>query len=320
MQDQIAALDGGGTKTSGALADHRGNIELLPGLGGCNPQDNPDWAAVLTAAIQQVLRRNRSPLHVVLGLPGFGEVPHHDAAMTALVADMLPDRATILNDVALAYHGAFVGLQGVMILAGTGSMVMAQGAGSMVRTGGWGDLIGDEGSAFWIGQKAMTHVSRGLDGRLPESGFAAQLLARLSVDTGSDPFGLLNWLMQQPHPRSAIASLARLVDEIATEGDPVAIGILERAGAHLVWQARTAARHAGLAEGHDWSSAGSVFRSQRISAAVTQGMGRPQVPARLDPLGGGLWLAAKAAGWTMSSAWIDRVGAATRTWSGEGSG
>lgn len=313
MAELIAALDGGGTKTAGVIADRNGELQVLPGLGGCNPQDNPAWDQVLTAAIAQILSRIRDPAHVVLGLPGYGEVPRHDAAMQALVAGLLSDAATVLNDVALAYHGAFAGAPGVMILAGTGSMAMAQGPAGLMRTGGWGDLFGDEGSAHWIGRRALALVSRALDGRSDDMAFATALMEALGLDPRADAFAPLNWLMEEAHPRSRIASVARHVDNLSEKGDPVATAILDRAAAHLVWQGRAAAAKAGLGPDHAWSSAGSVFRSRRVAQGVAAGLARDATPPRLDALGGGLWLAARKAGWDPDARWIARVGAVTRT-------
>ena len=315
MPEMIAALDGGGTKTALALADRRGNCHFLQGLGGCNPQDNPDWAAVLAAALGQITDRCHHPKHVVLGLSGFGEVPDHDAAMQAAVAANLPGPVTVLNDVALAYHGAFAGTDGVLILAGTGSMAMAKGPVGLVRVGGWGDLIGDEGSAFWIGQRALRSVARALDGRGAEADFAQALLAAMTLDPVADPFAPLNWLMSKAHPRSAVAGIARVVDRLAEQGDPVARAILTRAAGHLIWQAHAAANKAGLPVGFDWCRAGSVFRSRTVEDAVAKGLGQPARVHRLDALGGGLWLAATAAGWRPDRGWTHRIGAATRAWS-----
>ena len=106
------------------------------------------------------------------------------------------------------------------------------------------------------------------------------------------------------------------MDALAGAGDPVAGAIMARAAGHRVWLGRSAAAQAGLAEGYDWCHAGSVFRSAAVVAGVSDGLGRGPVPARLDALGGGLWLAAKAAGWAPDGPWIARVGAATRAWAG----
>jgi glucosamine kinase len=316
MTELIAAIDGGGTKTAAALADRRGNIIALPSLAGCNPQDGDGWEVVLTAALGQVMARARGLVRVTLGLPGFGEVPHHDAAMLALVGSVLSEGVEVMNDVALAYHGAFAGAPGVLILAGTGSMAMAMGPKGLHRVGGWGDLFGDEGSAFWIGRRALTQVSRALDGRTGDRAFADALLELMGLDAGADPFAPLNWIMSEPLPRASIAGVARHVDALAVAGDPVASAIMTRAAGHLVWLVRSAAAQAGLTEGYDWCHAGSVFRSAAMVAGVSDGLGRAPEPARLDALGGGLWLAAEAAGWAPDAGWIARVGSATRAWAG----
>lgn len=295
----VAAVDGGGTKTAAALADREGRVTLLPSGAGCNPQDNPDWAPVLGG----VLAALGSPVAAVVGLPGWGEVPAMDREVGAFVAARLPG-AVILNDVDLAARGAFPDGEGVLILAGTGSMAMARG----VRVGGWGDLIGDEGSAFRIGQRALTEMARVIDGRSDAWGFARALGERLGC--GVAGFAPLDWVMGQPHGRSAIAQVAREVDALAEAGDQLARAMLAVAAQELVELGRVAAVRAGL-EAPDWAAAGSVFRSRFVVAGVAAGMGRAAVRPRFSALGGGLWAAAVAAGWSPGEDWAAAVAAAT---------
>jgi glucosamine kinase len=298
--DLVAAVDGGGTKTAAALADRAGRVTILPPGRGCNPQDDPDWATVLGGVLGALGR----PVAAVLGLPGWGEVAAHDRAVAALVAAHLPG-AEIVNDVELAWRGAFPEGEGVLILAGTGSMAWARGG---VRVGGWGDLMGDEGSAFWIGQRALAGMAHAIDGRSGAFGFAQALGARLGC--GVAGFAPLAWMMGQAHPRVAVAAVAREVDALAVAGDAVAQGILAAAGAELAGLGRVAAARAGSGAA-DWAAAGSVFASPFVMAAVAEGMGRAAVPARFSALGGGLWAAARRAGWDVAGAWEARVAAAT---------
>jgi glucosamine kinase len=298
--DVVAAVDGGGTKTAAALADRMGQVTILPPGRGCNPQDNPDWAAVLGGVLGALGR----PVAAILGLPGWGEVAAHDRAMAALVAAHLPG-AEIVNDVELAWRGAFPEGDGVLILSGTGSMAWARGG---VRVGGWGDLMGDEGSAFWIGQRALAEMARAIDGRSGALGFAQTLGARLGC--GAAGFAPLAWVMGQTHPRVAVAAIAREVDTLAEAGDAVAQQILAAAGAELAGLGRVAAARAGLGAA-DWAAAGSVFASRWVREGVAAGMGRRAVPARFSALGGGLWAAARRAGWDVAGEWEALVRAAT---------
>ena len=83
----------------------------------------------------------------------------------------LAERVEVISDVEAALLGALGSRPGVLVLAGTGSIVLGRdGHGRLARAGGLGPLIGDEGSAFWLGREWL---------RLsPESARAARALAR----------------------------------------------------------------------------------------------------------------------------------------------
>jgi N-acetylglucosamine kinase-like BadF-type ATPase len=79
----------------------------------------------------------------------------------------LAQRVRVISDAEAAYLGALGGRAGVLLLAGTGSMVLSKDAsGQWVRAGGLGPLLGDEGSAFWIGREWLRATIGG-------TGFAA---------------------------------------------------------------------------------------------------------------------------------------------------
>ena len=307
MAEYVAALDGGGTKTLGAWATREGRTGLTPRHKGCNPQDDADWTQVLTAALHDF---PQDTVAAVLGLPGWGEVPGHDRAMTSVARAALPGvDLRLLNDVDLACHGALGAGHGVLVLAGTGSMAMAQGPSGRFRTGGWGDVFGDEGSAYWIGCAALRRASMMRDGRLPDDGFAAGLEARMGLGPQDGAFALSVWVTGQTPLRPAIAALAREVDAMAAAGDATALMVVEAAAAPLALLARSAAGLAGLATPDPWCVAGSVFNSPRITDALARALGSACVPARYDALGGGLLIAAEAAGWQLTPHWTARVAA-----------
>ncbi len=301
----VAVIDGGGSKTAAAIAFEDGRVTVLPVRGGSNPQDNPDWSEVLDAA----LRPLRGARHTVLGLAGFGEVAGIDAAFGRKVHAVLGDATELMNDVALAARAAFPDGGGVLLLSGTGSMAYAAGPAGTIRTGGWGDLFGDEGSGFWIGRTALTWCSHERDGRIPDSGLADALESRLGI-AGSGRFAVLDWALQQRHPRSAIAGLAAIIDTLAETGQPQAVMILEDAAGLLAHMASTAAIQAGLEGPRPWAAAGSVFRSQTLRAAVIRDLGSDPVDPAATALTGGLLLAARNAGWATGADWRNRVATA----------
>jgi glucosamine kinase len=226
----------------------------------------------------------------VLGLPYFTEVHAISARQSAVAVQVLGPGARVLNDVGMAFEGALGGDDGVLILAGTGSMAWARGPKGVVRTGGYGDVFGDEGSAFWIGREALRIVSRHLDGRQRAAGFAAGILA----ETGDQ---LIDWTYDQAQPRVAVAGLAVVVSQMAAAGDRDAVALLGRAARELGDLTRAAMRAAGLARGTRWSFAGGVMGNAAVRGMIAARLGVAPVAPILPPVGGAVLVAARDAGW-----------------------
>lgn len=304
MMGIVAALDGGGTKTELVWADAAGQTGRCRIASGCNAQDNPDWLTPLRAVFSAL---PAPPLHSVLGLPGYDEVPELDRHITTEILALCPGPATLLNDVALACHGAFPQGGGVLVLAGTGSMAMARGPKGIRRCGGWGDAYGDEGSAHWIGREALSLASQMLDGRLPSSGFDRDLCARLDVSAGDGGFALMARVQSVASPRATVASVAAHVDALAEQDSPDARRILGVAADHLHRHATAAAQAAGLAAPWPWACAGSVFRSRFVVDTLQRRIGHPAMTPQHSALVCGLILAARAADWPATHPWITRI-------------
>jgi N-acetylglucosamine kinase-like BadF-type ATPase len=69
-----------------------------------------------------------------------------------------------MHDAPVAHAGALGGRPGVVVIAGTGSVVYARDENGLSQTlGGWGFLFGDEGSAFSIARDALALVMAAQD-------------------------------------------------------------------------------------------------------------------------------------------------------------
>ena len=296
----VLGLDGGGTKTVVAVAGPTGQVVAMTHGSGLDPTAGLDWEPRMVA----MLRPFAPVAAAVLGLPYFSEVPAISARQTAVAQSVLGAGAEVVNDVGVAYEGALGGAEGVLVLAGTGSMAWARGPSGIARCGGWGDVFGDEGSGYWIGREALSRVSRHLDGRQNAPGLATGLLGALGI-AGSE---LIAWTYAQAQPRAAVAGLARHVAGLAAH-DPDAGEIMARAAAQLVELAQAAGRNAGLAPGCPWSFAGGVFGSAVVRATVTAAMGSEPVRPRLPPVGGAVIGAARRAGWPVDDGFITTLAA-----------
>ncbi len=72
------------------------------------------------------------------------------------------------------------GEEGILLIAGTGSVVFYQPAGGAARRiGGWGPLLSDEGSGYRIGLRALRYYINVLDGVYPRDAFSEAVEARI---------------------------------------------------------------------------------------------------------------------------------------------
>ncbi|GGO40835.1 N-acetylglucosamine kinase [Deinococcus humi] len=306
-QTWVLGLDGGGSKTALAYVSGAGEVVGPFSAPGINPFDRPDWEAVMRTFLSA--HPAPGPLtYASLGLPGYGESPAISARQADVCADLLPGCPhTPMNDVEAAFVGAFAGGPGALLLAGTGSMAWAHDGARQLRTGGWGEGFGDEGSAYWIGRRALGLASQALDGRHQDAAFAQVLLTPVLDGPPTQP-GLLTWFYAQGHARSAVAGLARSVNALAEDGQPTARSILLEA-AQLLAQHVTATRQGLGCPGLPWSYAGSVLGSRTVLDELITRLGPPQPPA-LPPLGGAVFHAATRAGFDTTTVWRTHVRAA----------
>ena len=301
----VLGVDAGGTKTVAAMVDETGAVLSLILATGLDPTRAGDAEAELDSFLLGLVPVDAAtPIAATVGLPFHGEV----AAITAMQRDRVGQRlgagARACNDVEVAHLGAFAGGDGVLVLAGTGSMAWAKGPSGTFRAGGFGDLIGDEGSAFWIGQRAVNLISQEADGRRPASPLGTGLLEALAIDRN----GLIDWVYAQPNPRAGIASVARHVSTLAASGDDDAAQILRAAAAELANAARAVARTAGLAAPFAFSTAGSLFLDDLVRSELAQHLDAHSIPGRLPPVGGAVLDAARRAGWAIDPSWISKLG------------
>lgn len=298
----VVGIDAGGTKTLGVLVSGSGDVLKRASGPGVDPTQAGDLEAVLGSIRDDLAAGGAHRIEAAtLGLPFHGEVARLTEAENALATHLFGPNGRACNDVEVAHIGAFGGREGVLCLAGTGSMAWARGPKGMARAGGFGDLIGDEGSAFRIGQEALALLSQEADGRRSQSDFGSALAEALDIPLTLA--GVMEWTYGHDRPRAGIASAARHVSSLAKAGDAEAVAILTRAGAALAAIAQAAARAAGLGSSAPLAYAGSVFADPVVSAELARRFGSTPVPGQLPPVGGAVLDAARRAGWTAERDW-----------------
>lgn len=299
----LIGFDSGGSKTRALLVTGEGAVLAAVDDVGLDPNGNTDWPARLSAILARLMQ-GRTITAAVLGLPCHGEDAMTSAAQFDAAAQALGSVPHLVrNDVEIAFDGAFAGGPGVLLLSGTGSMVWAGNGHDSLRVGGWGELFGDEGSAHWIGREGLSLAAQALDGRRPDAQSLAQAVL---AATGTDAERLITWAFGRTDRRAAVAGIARAVCAAAEAGDPVALSLIDQAGAALAAHV-VAARHRLATPVLSWAHAGGAFNCNALLAAVAGRIG-PPVPSLLVPAAGAVLRAAQLAGISPDAGFIARLG------------
>jgi N-acetylglucosamine kinase-like BadF-type ATPase len=134
---------------------------------------------------------------------------------------------------------------GVALICGTGSIAWGRNArGETARAGGWGWHLGDEGSGFWIGERAIREVLRAADRRGPATSLDKPLFEHFGIEK---PEEILRAIYDGEYPRHRVATFAARVEETARGGDAAAREILAMASDELVAAARSVIARLNLA-------------------------------------------------------------------------
>jgi len=249
----VLAVDGGGTGCRAALCNQSGQVLGYAQGGSCNYHSLGAEQATQTLTLlfthlgkSQGLRVNC----VVLGLAGLNTKKDH-ATLTLIVQQALiaaritADNIYLCNDAMLTLKGSVGQNNGLLIVAGTGSIACGiTKDGLEVRVGGWGYRVGDEGSGYAIGKAAITHTLKSCDGREKSSGIAVALFNELSC---ADEDDLVNWVYSPQFSISKMAALAPLIVKLAEEGDVQSANIIQLACQELGDMALTVIRKLDLA-------------------------------------------------------------------------
>lgn len=178
------------------------------------------------AALKQagLLDADRYSLVAGLALAGVGR----QGAVEALRAQPHPfAQMHVITDAQGALLGAHSGLDGAIVIAGTGSVGIGTVQNKALRVGGYGFPVSDEGSGAYLGLRAIQLSLRVHDGRLPASSLADSILAEF----GHDPYQIVGWM-----DRAGATDYGRFAPRViahADAGDVMAMRVVTTAAGHV---------------------------------------------------------------------------------------
>ena len=227
----VLGIDGGGTRTRASIVDgervlafaENGSIKRLR-VGAETAEAN------LRALLKDVFAQ--AGVHGVRAAcagVASASMPGVKEWITAVFREFGVERSEIVGDEYIALDGAFKGGPGILQIAGTGSNCVGRAPdGGRESAGGWSSRLGDEGSGYWIGLHAVRRGLHALDREEP-----SRVLETVGRTWGTKTIEeLVNLGDSTPGPD--FAALAPAIDQLAEEGDAVALGVLKQAATDLV--------------------------------------------------------------------------------------
>lgn len=230
MPEIIIGVDAGGSHTVAASA--RGDEIVRTATGdAANPQLYGIERSVQAIA-QTVLAAldGAQASALAVGVAGAGREATRVALLEALSTRFPQTRVTVTDDAHIALRGAVPNGNGMLLIAGTGSIAYAELEGKRYRAGGYGYAIGDEGSGYAIGAAALRHLLRVYERRLPQDALCVATAEYLNVANAHD---VLATIYESEAPIASVAACAHIVIDQASTGERTATKITQTAALAL---------------------------------------------------------------------------------------
>lgn len=237
----VIGVDGGGTKTITALATIEGKILKLVKTGSSSPRNIGIKKATdnIVISIRKVLKRDKEIASTFIGLPSVAEefkVKKKEIReeLFKRIPEIFKGKVEIGSDQEVAFRSGSYQKDGVLVIAGTGSVVCGWKGKKQVNVSGWGWLA-DEGSAFFIGQKTFQAIFKDLDGRGSKTLLTKLIFKELKLKKKED---LVSFIYSK-NPTETVPLLSIICEKASKKRDKVAKSILIEAARELSLGANT---------------------------------------------------------------------------------
>ncbi len=259
-------IDGGQSHTEAVIADGNGTI-LGRGFGGAsNHAEQPGGRERLENAIRgsvgEALKNANLPVvqDVVLASAHCGMTGGADYKEEIIREILHAENLVVGHDAPTALFGATAGQPGIVVIAGTGSVVYGENKkGETARVGGLGYLFSDEGSGFWLAVQTVKLAICEQDGLLARAGvedlvlkfFGRETIRQLTTDFYNGKVS-----------RDELASLAKTAQSVALDGNATIAAQIKIGALQLVENVNATARRLQFEGNFSVAGVGGMFRGQ----------------------------------------------------------
>lgn len=259
-------IDGGGTKTKFDLFDSDKNSIASITMPTIHPAQASfkEAVSVLNTAKEKLLANiNDSDyvLKVGAGLGGYGINADYRKKLEDEFSAVF-DEFKLYSDAYAAMLGALAGEDGILMIAGTGSIALAKVGDETFRCGGFGYRYGDEGSAYSIGKALISRALKEADGRLDKS-IISDLVADYFDNIG------FNIIATSDFSRDKIAGLAAVASKYVENSESVR-DIFLAAAKEISLHIKAIGKNFESGKRIRLSYIGGVFRSEYIIECIKE--------------------------------------------------
>lgn len=251
----VIAVDGGGSKTDGVALDLTGRVVARARKRGSSIQiDDLDRSVRVVDALVAELRAaagNRPVLQTNIYLAGLDLPVEVDQFAAALESQpwfrgVTGNRVVVDNDLFALLRSGTQQKDAVAVVCGTGiNCIGIRADGQHARFTAWGAISGDWGGGWFLGEQALWHAARAMDGRGDPTSLTVSVPAHLGLP---DVQSVIEGFHFGRISTDRFSTMAPLVMEAADAGDAVAGSILDRQAEEIVSLAVAALKRLDLLE------------------------------------------------------------------------
>ena len=236
--DLLIGIDGGGTHSTAAAAWPDGRIAGVAFGGGLNFY-NVGVETVrlrLEAMVEELCKKTGavSPL-VCVGMSAL-DAPADEAMLLKFTTGAFtPGQLDLQSDAYVALMGFTRGQPGMIVICGTGSMLLLlDEQGNQLVSGGWGYLLADAGSGYTLSRLALLSIIDEYEGLGEKTSLTPLALDYFGVTSLRQ---IIDKVYAPDFTPDRLAGFARYVLQEAARGDAVAVSVLNSTMPKLAAQA-----------------------------------------------------------------------------------
>lgn len=227
-QGLLIGIDGGGTHSTAVAAWPDGRMAAVAYGGGMNFHNvGVDTVRQrLEALVAELCEKAGAPAEkICVGMSAL-DAPADEKTLRQFAQGSLSmEQLDLQSDAFIALMGLTLGQPGVIVICGTGSMLLlVDGEGNQYPGGGWGYLLGDAGSGYTLARAGLMAATDFAEGVGEPTPLTEDAKAYFQADSLR---GLIDVIYAPGFTPDRLAGFARCVISRAKAGDGVCCAILK---------------------------------------------------------------------------------------------